>query len=439
MDIMLNCGVGMSSINWGNNMFSLKKILFFVIAVGGLWMWWNIREEEVSQIESLNLERPVLEVVQQEEAVLEVDTSEEVFLEITEETVEKNLERFHYDQLDEDQRVIYRALRDGVIDGDVEIEIDTDDASELNDIYRLVMFDHPEFFWITGSGMSTVHQWSDNTVYTTFEPVYGHVGAEREAMQAEIDEAVDEFISSIDPNSSEYEMVRAVYEHLNLTTTYNLDAPDHQNIYSVFVNKESVCAGISKAAQLLLNRLGIFATYVVGDAYVPGTSTQPVGHAWNLVRVDGMYYYLDVTWGSPGFLEGSALADRIEIVYDYLLLNEALLFRTHTLDESIFMPPATSLQHNFFVMNDMFYSEPDTERALEAMNTSILNEDEWVAFKFLTPELYQSMRSVILDDLVSVAASNLAQWYGLDSVQYYVSEKENLNILTIYWIYTDPN
>lgn len=433
---MLNCGVGMRSIYWRDDMFSLRKIAVFLVAIGGLWMWWHSGEDEVSQVETLALKRPV-EVVQQE--VLEVDISEEEFVEIAEERFEKSTEKFFYNQLDEFQRVIYRALRDGVIRGDVEIEIDTFDATEVNDIYRLVMFDHPEFFWITGSGMSTIREWSDGRVYTIFEPVYGHVGVIREAMQAEIDEAVDAFISSVDQNSSEYEKVRKVYEHLNLTTSYNLDAPDHQNIYSVFVYGESVCAGISKAAQLLLNRLGIFATYVIGEAYVPGTSTQPVGHAWNLVRVDGLYYYLDVTWGSPGFLEGSMLADRIEIVYDYLLLNESLLFRTHTLDENILMPPATSLQHNFFVMNDMFYSEADTERALEAMNTSILNEEAWVAFKFSTPELYQGMRSVILDDLVLVAASNLAKRHGLESVSYYIREKENLNMLTIYWVYQNPN
>ena len=416
-------------------MFSLKKFLFLLLAIGGLWIWWHVGEDEVSQIKSFILELPVLERLQQEESILEVVTSEGEVTEVVEERPETESEKFFYNQLDENQRIIYRALRDGVIRGDAEIRIDTNDAHEINDIYRLVLFDHPEFFWVTGAGVSTVHEWSDGQTYTIFEPEYGHVGLEREAMQVEIDEAVDAFLASLDPNLSEYETVKAVYEHLILTTTYHLDAPDHQNIYSVFVGGESVCAGISKAAQLLLNRLGIFATYVVGVAYVPGTSAEPIAHAWNLVRVGGVYYYLDVTCGSPGFLEGSTLADRIEVVYDYLLLNEALLFRTHTLDENIVMPPVTSLQHNFFVMNGMFYDEHDTERALEAMNTSILNEEDWVAFKFSTPTLYQSMRSVILDDLAPVAARNLAQWHGLESVHYYIREKENLNMLIIYWVY----
>ncbi|MCL1991086.1 MAG: hypothetical protein FWG67_09385 [Defluviitaleaceae bacterium] len=344
-------------------------------------------------------------------------------------------EKFFYHQLDEEERVIYRALRDGVWRGDEEIQLETDDIEKIHRLYRWVLFDYPEFFWVTGAGRTTVSRWSDGRVYASFEPEFGHTAEARITMQAEIDAAVDAFLTSVEPGLSEYELVRVVYEYLIRTTVYDLDAPDHQNIYSVFVNRESVCAGISKAAQLLLERLGIFATYVVGDAYVPGTSTEPIAHAWNLVRIYGVYYHLDVTWGSPGFLEGSTLADRIDVVYDYLLLNDELIFRTHTLDEGITLPPATSLAHNFFVMKGMFYETHEPERALDAMNTSILNGDDWIAFKFSTPELFESMRTAILEDLAPQAARNLAEWYDLESVRYYFLYKENLNKITIYWVY----
>ena len=417
-------------MNKRNQKFSIKKCLLLIIVAGGLWIWWNEARDEM-----IPVEKPIIELALPGpiETEVEMPETEDEATEIAAPIV-ATTEKFFYHQLDTRAQDIYRQLRDGVARSDEEIQIETDDAREVHDIYRLVLFDHPEFFWATGASSSTVYQWSDGRTYTLFVPEYGHTGADKERMQVEIDEAVEAFLAGIDLALSEYDRVRAVYEYIILTTTYNLAAPDHQNIYSVFVNRESVCAGFSRAAQLLLNRLGIFATYVTGVAYVPGTSSSPIAHAWNLVRVYGEYYYIDVTWGSPNFQDGSGFA-HAGVVFDYLFVNEELLFRTHTLDEDLVMPEVTSLRHNFFVMNGMFYDVADEERILEAMNESIQNGEDWVAFKFATPELFQAMRPIILEDLAPQAARNLAQLYDLERVQYFIREKENLNKITLYWIY----
>ena len=63
-----------------------------------------------------------------------------------------------------------------------------------------------------------------------------------------------------------------------------------------------------KGTQYLLNRLGVFCTLV--DGY--GKNNER--HAWNLVEVDGEYYYVDTTWGDASYTigEGDAgLADRM--------------------------------------------------------------------------------------------------------------------------------
>jgi len=424
-------------------MASLRRIILLaMITAGSIWIWFDVLQDDDDNESSID-RRPVLEMAEAATTEVSAEIIEEVeILEEEEETpeevetsLEEIAEKFFYNQLDDRQQVIYREIRNGVAHGYEEIRVDTDNAEEVSDIYRLVLFDHPEFFWVTNAGLATVFTWTDGRSYTIFEPDYIHTGAAKEAMQVEIEAAVDAFLASIDPGLTEYELVRAVYEYIIMTTTYNEESSDNQNIYSVFVNRESVCAGFSKAAQLLLSRLGIFATYVTGVAYVPGVSSAPIPHAWNLVRVYGEYYYLDVTWGSPAFQEGSGLADRIDILYDYLLLNEEKLFRTHTLAEGLVMPPVTSLYHNFFVMNDMFYETHDPGQVLEAMNASILNREDWVAFQFATPELFQAMRPIIIEELAPEAARNLAYWYGLGSVQYFIREKENLNKITLYWVY----
>ena len=412
----------------------MKKLLFLILlmVLGSLWLKLNGDHDEASQMS----EPPLSEVLPSEESDLEANITETESSDVVviEAASKVEVERFFYNQLDEGQQEIYRTLRDGIARSDEEIQLDIDDIEEVQAIFRFILYDYPEFFWVTGTSLSRIYQWTDGRSYMFFKPEYGYSGAQKEAMQDEIEEAVEAFLATVEPELSEYERVQMVYEYIILTTSYNLEAPNHQNIYSVFVNRQSVCAGFSRAAQLLLNRLGVFATYVSGTAYVPGTSNEPIAHAWNLVRIDGAYYYLDVTWGSPIFQDGSGL-HHSGIIYDYLLVSEDMLFRTHTLSEGIEMPPATSLRHNFFVMNDMFYEWADEERILESMNTSIRNQEEWIAFKFATPELFQMMRPIILDDLARQAARNLAEWYDLDQVQFFIREKENLNKITIYWMY----
>ncbi|MCL2559169.1 MAG: hypothetical protein FWE07_01665 [Turicibacter sp.] len=405
----------------------MKKILVFLLIIGvgaTAWFWWHDHDNEVERRE--HLIEPTVPATEPE-----VATDPEII----ERTFEAHIvERFFYNQLDEAEQVIYRELRDGVYRGDLEIRLETDDAERVHEIYQLILFDYPEFFWITGAGMSTITRWSDGTAYITFQPEYAHTLEARATMQIEIDEAVEAFVSTINPGMSDYDVVLAVYEHIIFTTSYNLDASDHQNIYSVFVNQESVCAGFARAAQLLLNQLGVPTIYVAGVAYVPGTSVEPIAHAWNLVRLAGEYYHLDVTWGSPNF-QNEGMANHPGIVYDYFLINDELIFRTHTITPGMSVPAATSLRHNFFVVNGMFYEDHDAERVLEAMNASVMTGEAWIAFQFATPALFDQMRPIILDDLAPQAARTLAEWYGLESVQYMIREKGNLNKITIYWVY----
>ena len=412
-------------------------LLLFLIVITGIGLFWSHSafNEQAFYPEPITLETETERFVATETMLMQETIVQETQPVQIETEIHMPVKFFYEQLIDEEDRIIYHLLRDGVALGEIEIRIYSDDTQRIFEIYQLIHFDYPEFFWMTGWGKMTTYRWSDGRVYTIFKPEYGHVGAEKERMRAEIDAVVDAFLLTVDEDATEFERVLAVYEYIILTTKYNLDAPDNQNIYSVFVNRESVCAGFSRAAQLLLERLGVFVTYVIGEAYVPGFMDYPVAHAWNLVRVDGEYYYLDVTWGSPMFAEDSILSDRIHIIYDYLLVNEEKLFRTHVLAEGITMPSVVSTRSNFFSVQGMFYYEYDPIAVLESMNASVINADEWIAFQFATPELFQLMRVSIIEEFAPIAARNLLEFHQLSSVQFVFREKENLNKITIYWLY----
>lgn len=92
---------------------------------------------------------------------------------------------------------------------------------------------------------------------------------------------------------SEYEKVKAINQYLCDNITYSSGdspyLPIQHTPYGALVNGDCVCEGYAKAAQLLLKMCGMETYYVVGD-------TPEGGHGWNLVKVDGEYYQLDITW-----------------------------------------------------------------------------------------------------------------------------------------------
>lgn len=116
--------------------------------------------------------------------------------------------------------------------------------------------------------------------------------AERMDMQAQIDETVSQILAGIDAQAPDYDKAKYVFDYLASNVAYSTGAPDNQNIISVFVNGETVCQGYAAATQYLLEKLDIPCAVVAGTA--DGQS-----HAWNLVKLDGEYYYIDTTWEMP--------------------------------------------------------------------------------------------------------------------------------------------
>ena len=213
-------------------------------------------------------------------------------------------------------------------------------------------------------------------------------------------------------------------------TNYREGASDNQNIYSVLVNGESVCAGYARTTQYLLERLNVFCTYVTGTAKRP-ESSEEVPHAWNLVSCGGDYYYVDTTWGDPVYLEEVDT----NIVYDYLCISEEELFQTHTPDGVITLPKCTAKDANYYVLNGMYYETYEKDIILAKMKESIQNKQSQIVFKFANESVYTEAKGLILEELVKEAAEHLGKLYQLSRVEYSYKDEEILHKISIFWSY----
>ena len=342
---------------------------------------------------------------------------------------ESEVEKYYYSVLSEEKQQVYREIWNGVDANEEEIYVHASDADLVNRLFQYVIKDHPEAFWCDGTATAT--SYSGREDYTVLKPEYQHRVAERKQMENEIDASVRECLAGISQDASDYEKILYVYEYLINQVDYNMDASDNQNIYSVFAGKKSVCAGYSKATQYLLEKLGVFCTYVTG------TTKDGQAHAWNLVKCEGDYYYVDTTWGDPMFLaaEGEQVTDEEKITYDYMCCDDTELRKSHIPDMDVTLPECTCMTWNYYVVNGMYHTEYDGEEILQQMNDVISKKSNPVVIKFANSELYETAHDDIFSNIIPRAAKNLADWYGISEVKYQYLDEADLDKITVYWRY----
>ncbi len=99
---------------------------------------------------------------------------------------------------------------------------------------------------------------------------------------------VQNYKNGIKPEWNELEKVLYTNDFLCHKCEYATNIIDSSHtLYGALVDKKPVCDGYSHAFRYLLKQIGIEASMVTSN---------PMNHAWNLVKIDGQYYHIDVTW-----------------------------------------------------------------------------------------------------------------------------------------------
>ena len=302
-------------------------ILFFLLLIGfAIWFLPSVSEDGLT---SENFKESITEIYN-------ADSLEEGFHNILDSfsgnSSSKGTEGdlYYYVQLDEEYKKVYETISNGICKMDKSINLHSVDIDKLSSIYVSVLNDHPEYFWCQDS-----FRYQQTTTllgesgYVTIFPLYNCSENEKESKQKKIDAVVEDCLAGISCQTSEYEKVKYVFEYIIHHTEYDKSATDNQNVYSVLVNKTSVCAGYAKTTQYLLMNLGVRCIYVTG--YADGEE-----HAWNIVECEGKYYHVDTTWGDPICENSNCVQDHID--YNYLCCSDEKIFQTHVLNNKEMFP-----------------------------------------------------------------------------------------------------
>ena len=336
-------------------------------------------------------------------------------------------EEYYYENFPEELHETYREIYVHIMrnedSGPLYSSVTVDDFWKT---YYAVLADHPEIFWIDTSAQIQESGLTKKVVSYNFDTTVPE--SSRAALKEQLQQAADVCISQIPAEATDYEKIRFVYEYIIDRTEYDSSGADNQNIQSVLLNQRSVCAGYSKAFQYILNRMGLFCTYITGTIKSGGD------HGWNMVRIDGQYYYVDVTWGDPVFANQMHGAASHVMYYNYLCCTENDLFRTHTPDGSIPLPPCTADNYNYYVMNDMYYENFDYDTVYDRVMESVWAGEMNIVMKFGSYEAYEQAKYELFQNgLLNDAGQYLMEINGVSQWNYRYNTDDDFNLITIYW------
>ncbi|MBQ1173110.1 MAG: hypothetical protein IIX48_11000 [Lachnospiraceae bacterium] len=293
-----------------------------------------------------------------------------------------------YSQLSEEEKTVYNEVYHGVTER-LEVSVSTLSAEFLDKVFNCVLYDHPELFYLDGYQYTTRSR-DDVTVSLSFKANYIYDEEETKEYQQKLDGEIEALLLSAPMHGSDYDKIKYVFDTIITNTDYVMNCVDNQNILSVFLYHQSVCNGYAKATQLLLNRLGIESVVVNGTA--DGES-----HAWNLVKADGAWYYLDTTWGDADFKD-NRYQEVNPINYDYFMVDSQSLSKTHTVDRLVALPDCVARECNYYIHENLYLNGLDPEQIGDIFARGYDSGAQVVQFKCANDAVYDEIYNYLVDE-----------------------------------------
>ena len=292
--------------------------------------------------------------------------------------------KYAYEHLTEEGKTLYVELLQIIQHRAEDVVVSTLDEETLDVVCSFVLSDHPEIFYMDGYTY-TRYTIGGELKKLSFTGNYIYSAEEIADRQQKIDTYVANCLVGAPTDGGDYAKVKYVYDYLITNTEYDSQAPDNQNICSVFLYGRSVCQGYAKATQYLLNQLGIPTTLVTGKV-------NGVGHAWNLVYADGEYTYVDTTWGDSSYqkMETGDSSQKMPLInYTYLCCTTQDISKTHTIAETLPMPQCTSMKNNYYVREGEYFTETDMDAVGALFSRRYADGSNNVTIKCSTQAVYE--------------------------------------------------
>ncbi len=256
---------------------------------------------------------------------------------------------------------------------------------------------------------------------------------------ASIDATVDEILARHNAHSlSDFDKIKFVNDYIVQNTVYSTDTTNSpHSAYTVLAEGKAVCQGYALLAQKMLVKLGIESLYVVGEA-------GGVGHAWNLVKLNGGWYHMDTTWNDPTPDRGPN-----NVRYAYFLMSDQKLAKDHTWERANY-PQAVDEQYAYmhnvsdrYEIGDYIYfsheqdnnylyrlhkSTKQVDKVADVRVQYLTGDGDWLYFSNYSNGGYLSKMHVSGNDESLLVREKVRNLFILDGFLYFSTDNGNQKI-----------
>ena len=270
-------------------------------------------------------------------------------------------------------------------------------------VYMAVLDDHPELFFVDTSKVA----FSYTAYFCTIMVQYSYSREQIPKMNDEIWKKIEAISQKArQENDIDVMVIKYIHDYIINTVQYDREAlnrgitiTENQNIVGVFLNYKAVCEGIAKSVEILLNKCKIPCSLVKGRLNV---NSRYMDHAWNIVKLDGKWYHLDVTMDS-----GMSQKNPLFLAYDYFNLDEEHIKKDHSAYQ---LPVKCECQiYNYFhiakaTMKDTAYLE-------RYLKVGLQRNYKRLYFRIDSNLLRdETIEKIIQDKLAETAIYNIRNW-----------------------------
>lgn len=300
-------------------------------------------------------------------------------------------DKLYYKQLNEEEAMNYRGMYHAAINGETNYSINV--SKSVNEGIDRALFafscDFPEYYWYSYTLNSDSANVKDK--FGLFDRYYHVVSFDSYDFDIkdlptyieQIENKLNEIIPLVKADD-DYTTIKNVFDYLVNNVTYSDDTREKQDIRAALLDGEAVCNSYAASFQLICNRLGYECYNVQGETidFLDEEDSTPELHAWNVINIDGKWYWVDVTWGDYDEEYVNSKGKKVNrIDYSYFLAPDKFVLLDHTPDSAYEYPECSD--DSYYLNDKSVYLESfDEEKISELIINAFKNKYDEFTFHF---------------------------------------------------------
>ena len=269
---------------------------------------------------------------------------------------------YYYTCLTKSQKETYKTILNGLTTYAHTIELAQPSSDGVTPMYSFVTLDNPLVFQ-SAAFTQINHSYGRSVI----KPIYKFP----QITARDYYERVMKYLTQFDIVKGKDDATKEKFVHDHCLGNFTYDRERGEHAYSVLglvLHNTAVCEGIAKFVKLALDYLQVKSLVVTGKATNP-VSGVTENHAWNIVKIDGQTYHLDVTF--------DMCISRNLYRYDYFNLSDEEILADHEIFGNV--PKCSARGKDYYSLNKQVVGGPKSLKKF--FREKILAREKDIVFK----------------------------------------------------------